>query len=114
VFQFNGAGTLTVRNFEAADFGKLVRSCGNCARQFRRDVVLENVTATAPGGELVGINSNFGDTARLSGVTVLGDPGRKTVPCQKFRGVTDGEPEKLDATADGVHCVFERTDIDFR
>ncbi|MER6413864.1 pectate lyase [Streptomyces humidus] len=113
VFQFNGAGTLTVRNFEVADFGKLVRSCGNCSKQFRRDVVLENVTATAPGGELVGINGNFGDTARLSGITVLGDPDREIVPCQKFRGVTGGEPEKLDATADGVNCVFGQADIRF-
>ncbi|MEU5634565.1 pectate lyase [Streptomyces rishiriensis] len=114
VFQFNGAGTLTVRNFQVADFGKLVRSCGDCAQQFRRDVVLENVTATAPGGELAGINADFGDTARLSGITVLGDPDRKIVPCQKFRGVTGGEPEKLDATADGVNCVFEPADITFR
>lgn len=113
VFQFNGAGTLTVRDFEVSDFGKLVRSCGNCGQQFRRDVVLENVTATAPGGELVGVNSNFGDTARLSGITVVGDPDREIVPCQKFEGVTDGEPTKLDATADGVTCVFDEADIRF-
>ncbi|CAM5520080.1 pectate lyase [Streptomyces aurantiogriseus] len=114
VFQFNGAGTLTVRDFEVSDFGKLVRSCGNCSEQVQRDVVLENITVTAPGDELVGINSNFGDTARLSGITIVGDPDREIVPCQKFEGVTDGEPEELDSEADGVNCVFQESDITFR
>jgi hypothetical protein len=114
VFQFNGAGTLTVRDFEVSDFGKLVRTCGNCSEQFQRDVVLENVTATAPGNELVGINSNFGDTARLSGITIVNDPEREIVPCQKFEGVTEGEPEELGSDADGVNCVFQESDITFR
>ncbi|MGW0336600.1 pectate lyase [Streptomyces sp. NPDC003011] len=114
VFQFNGAGTLTVRDFEVSDFGKLVRSCGNCGEQVQRDIVLENVTATAPGDELVGINSNFGDTARLSGITIVNDPDREIVPCQKFEGVTDGEPEQLGSDADGVNCVFEESDLTYR
>ncbi|WP_333737526.1 pectate lyase [Streptomyces sp. IBSBF 2806] len=113
VFRFDGAGTLTVRNFAVADFGELVRSCGDCGKRFRRDVVLENVTATAPARELVGINADFGDSARLRGITVLGDPDRKVVPCRKFRGGNDGEAEKPDATADGVNCVFEQADIRF-
>ncbi|WP_329406395.1 pectate lyase [Streptomyces sp. NBC_00704] len=54
VFRFDGAGTLTVRNFEAVGFGELVRSCGDCAKRFRRHVVLEDVTATALGGDLAG------------------------------------------------------------
>ncbi|MDQ0964133.1 hypothetical protein QFZ66_008011 [Streptomyces sp. B4I13] len=114
VFRFDGAGTLTVREFAVAGFGELVRSCGDCGAQFRRDVVLENVMATAPGRELVGVNGNFGDTARLSGVTVVGDPGRDIVPCQKFEGVTTGDPAKLDAGPDGVNCLFEESDVTFR
>ncbi|MDX5567639.1 pectate lyase [Streptomyces sp. ID05-04B] len=114
VFRFDGAGTLTVRDFAVAGFGELVRSCGDCGEQFRRDVVLENVTATAPGRELVGVNGNFGDTARLSGVTVVGDPGRDIVPCQKFEGVTGGDPAKADAGPDQVNCLFEESDVTFR
>ncbi|WP_242433256.1 pectate lyase [Streptomyces sp. Root264] len=114
VFRFDGAGTLTVRDFAVAGFGELVRSCGDCGEQFRRDVVLQDVTATAPGGELVGVNRNFGDTARLSGVTVVGDPGRDVVPCQRFEGVTSGEPAKLDAGPDGVTCLYEESDVAFR
>ncbi|MFG2577107.1 pectate lyase [Streptomyces sp. NPDC048481] len=59
VFRFDGAGTLTVRNFEAVGFGELVRSCGDCAKRFRRHVVLKDVTATAPGGDLAGIDAGL-------------------------------------------------------
>ncbi|MER6560832.1 pectate lyase [Streptomyces sp. NPDC001027] len=114
VFRFDGAGTLAVRDFTVAGFGELVRSCGDCAEQFRRDVVLEDVTAIAPGGELVGVNADFGDTARLSGVTVVGDPGRDIVPCQRFAGVTADGPAKLEAGPDGVNCLFEESDVTFR
>ncbi|WP_307837737.1 pectate lyase [Paractinoplanes rishiriensis] len=31
VFQHNGGGTLTVKNFEVSNVGKLYRSCGNCS-----------------------------------------------------------------------------------
>src|SRR4029079_3648461 len=48
VLQHNGNGTLTVRNFQASDFGKLYRSCGNCSTQYQRDVFFQNVTLTAP------------------------------------------------------------------
>lgn len=30
IIQFNGRGTIKVKNFYANDYGKLVRSCGNC------------------------------------------------------------------------------------
>ncbi|MET8943509.1 pectate lyase [Streptomyces sp. NPDC004542] len=111
VLQFNGAGTLTVRNFAVSDFGKLVRSCGNCSTQFQRNVVLDTVKVTGPGKDIVGINSNLGDTAKLSGITITGDPGGKIVPCQKFEGVTSGEPKELGSDADGKNCVFSEADI---
>ncbi|GAA4455719.1 pectate lyase [Phytohabitans houttuyneae] len=105
VFQDNrgAGGSVTIRDFEVEDFGKLYRSCGNCSTQARRDVVLSNVTATAPGGVLVGINVNFGDTARLSGITVNGgDIGL----CDLFEGNDSGdEPEKVGEGPDGVSCV---------
>ncbi len=50
VFQHNGAGTLTIKNFQVEDFGKLYRSCGNCRKgQYKRNVVVQNVTAHTPG-----------------------------------------------------------------
>jgi hypothetical protein len=51
VFQDNrgAGGSVTIRNFKVATFGKLYRSCGNCKLQAARTVRIENVTATAPG-----------------------------------------------------------------
>ncbi|MEU4877836.1 pectate lyase [Streptomyces sp. NPDC021608] len=114
VFRFDGAGTLTVRDFAVAGFGTLVRSCGDCAKRLPRHVVLDDVTATAPGGDLVALNAGLGDTARLSRVTVLGDSDRAIVPCRTFGGTGDGPAQKPDATADGVNCLFDRADIAFR
>ncbi|MEJ3749178.1 pectate lyase [Actinomycetes bacterium KLBMP 9797] len=105
VFQDNrgAGGSVTIRDFEVANFGKLYRSCGNCSTQARRDVVISNLRAAAPGDVLVGINVNFGDTARLSGVTITGgDIGL----CDLFEGNDTGdEPEKIGEGPNGTHCV---------
>jgi hypothetical protein len=91
VFQHNGPGSFIIRNFQATDIGKLYRSCGNCKTQFARHVEVSNVTVTAPLKDLVGINPNLGDTAKIDNVTVIGSSG-KTVICASFKGVTSGEP----------------------
>jgi hypothetical protein len=114
VFQHNGPGTFVIRNFQVSGFGKLYRSCGNCSRQHPRKVVLENVTATAPGKVLVGINSNYGDTAKLTGITIVGDPRRKISLCDRYRGVTSGEPTKIGSGADPVSCRFSPSEISYR
>lgn len=114
VFQHNGPGTMHIRNFQVEDFGKLYRSCGNCGTQHKRNVVISNVTATVPGKVLVGINTNYGDTARLSGITIVGDSSRKVVICEKYRGVTSGEPTKVGSGPDSTHCLYRTTDITYR
>ncbi len=114
VFQHNGPGTMYIRNFEVSNFGKLYRSCGNCSTQHKRNVVISNVTITAPGKSLAGINTNYGDTARFSGVTIVGDSSRKIVVCEKYRGVTSGEPTKIGSGADGVNCLYSSSDITYR
>jgi hypothetical protein len=104
VFQDNraGGGSVTIRNFEVENFGKLYRSCGNCSTQARRDVVLSNITAS-DGDVLVGININFGDTARLSGITVNGDIGI----CDLFEGNDSGdEPEKVGEGPNSTNCIL--------
>ena len=114
VFQHNGPGRMVIRNFQVEDFGKLYRSCGNCSKQYQRHVVIENVTATAPGKSLAGINSNYGDTARLSRVTIVGDSSRKIVPCERYKGVTSGEPTRIGSGPDGTHCLYAASDITYR
>ncbi|WP_372514310.1 pectate lyase [Streptomyces fragilis] len=106
VFQHNGAGTLVVKNFQVDDFGKLVRSCGNCSTQNARHVQLQNIWATAPGTSLVGINTNYGDTARISGVTIYEDRDRDMKICTKYKGTTSGEPSEIGSGADGTHCIY--------
>ena len=113
VFQHNGGGTLTVKNFQVADFGKLYRSCGNCSTQHKRAVVLQNVVATAPAKSLVGINSNFGDTATLSKITVVGDKDLDI--CVRFTGNNTGkEPTKSGTGPDGTFCKYTASDITFK
>jgi pectate lyase len=104
VFQHNGPGTFIIKDFQASDIGKLYRSCGNCSKQFARHVEVSNITVTAPLKTLVGINPNFGDTAKISNVTVAGGSS-KTVICALFQGVTSGEPKELSKVPDGKSCI---------
>jgi hypothetical protein len=91
VFQHNGPGTVTIQNFQATNFGTFYRSCGNCSTQQQRDVVIRNVTLTRPGSRIAGVNSNYGDTARFSGITIVNDPNRAMIVCQKYIGNNTGD-----------------------
>ncbi|KAJ4320631.1 hypothetical protein N0V94_003279 [Neodidymelliopsis sp. IMI 364377] len=89
VVQHNGCGTVNIINFYVNDYGKLYRSCGNCSKQCKRNVYIEGVTAVK-GGELAGINSNYGDTATIKNACY----DTKT-PCQMYNGCAGGcEPSK--------------------
>ncbi|KAI8157278.1 putative pectate lyase F [Colletotrichum sp. SAR 10_70] len=68
IVQHNGCGTVNIINFYANTYGKLYRSCGN----------------------IVGINSNYGDTATLKNVCT-----DAKVRCQMYNGCAGGcEPTK--------------------
>ena len=114
VFQHNGPGTMYIRNFQVDDFGKLYRSCGNCKTQYKRNVVVDNVIATAPGKALVGIDANYGDTAKLTRITIVGDSSRKIEPCQKYQGVTSGEPTKIGSGPDSANCLYTTANITYQ
>ena len=69
----NSADTVYIEGFYVENSGKLYRACGNCKSgyQNQRKVELKNVTAKdckIP----VGININYGDTAKFEGVTYFG------------------------------------------
>jgi hypothetical protein len=115
VFQHNGPGTLTIQNVQATNFGTFYRSCGNCSTQTQRNVVIRDVTLTRPGNRVAGINVNFGDTARFSGITIVNDPNRSMVICQKYIGNDDGdEPDEAGSGADGTNCLYSSSDITYR
>ncbi|MFF2326131.1 MULTISPECIES: pectate lyase [unclassified Streptomyces] len=114
VFQFNGAGTLTVTGFQVSDFGKLVRSCGNCSKQYKRTIVVSDVDVTAPGKALVGINTNYGDTATLSSIRIHGDSSKKIKPCVRYTGNNTGaEPTETGSGPDGTYCRYSTSDISY-
>ncbi|WP_308285833.1 pectate lyase [Actinoplanes hulinensis] len=120
VFQHNGGGTLTISGFTVSDFGKLYRSCGNCKTQYKRAVVVKNVAVTYPGSSLVGINSNYGDTATFSGITITGDSSKKISICVTYKGNNTGaEPTKLatykgSTGGDGTYCKFTTSNITYK
>ncbi|GAA1617198.1 pectate lyase [Actinoplanes couchii] len=105
VFQDNrgAGGSVTIRDFEVSNFGKLYRSCGNCSTQAARTVTIENIIATAPGGTLAGVNTNLGDKVTLDGITIVGDD---ISLCDRFEGNDTGdEPTKIGSGPDGTSCV---------
>ncbi|MFI5938193.1 pectate lyase [Actinoplanes sp. NPDC051494] len=108
VFQDNrtAGGSVTIRNFAVRDFGKLYRSCGNCDEQAARTVTIENVTATAPGKVLAGVNANLGDRVTLSDITITGSGAGDVHVCELFEGNDTGaEPVKIATEPDGTTCV---------
>ncbi|MCU7821419.1 pectate lyase [Kitasatospora sp. DSM 101779] len=114
VFQHNGPGTFVIKNFRVEDFGKLYRSCGNCKTQYPRHVVIDNVIATAPGKKIVGINANLGDTAAITRLTLVRDGSRKITVCQRYTGVTSGEPKEAGSGPDGANCRYTPGDVTYR
>ncbi|MFD8570979.1 pectate lyase [Streptomyces sp. NPDC059639] len=115
VFQFNGAGKLVVTKFQVSDFGKLVRSCGNCSTQYKnRNIIVNDVDVTAPGKSIVGINSNYGDTAALRNIRIHGDSSKKIKPCVRYNGNSTGaEPTEVGSGPDGTYCQYTASDLTY-
>ncbi|EKG18183.1 Pectate lyase catalytic [Macrophomina phaseolina MS6] len=97
VVQHNGRGTVTIKNYTVVNAGKLYRSCGDCTNNGGpRNVVVDNVRVNGMTSDLVGINSNYGDTA-----TISNSCGVSKKVCQEYKGVTkgNGDSEKVSTTA---------------
>ncbi|MEN8651941.1 pectate lyase [Streptomyces sp. 21So2-11] len=114
VFQFNGAGKLSINNFQVSDFGKLVRSCGNCSTQYKRTIAVNNVDLTAPGKSIVGVNTNYGDSATLRNIRIHGDSNKKMAVCERWTGNNTGaEPVKTGSGPDSTHCRYSASDVSY-
>ncbi|KAK7985130.1 pectate lyase-domain-containing protein [Apiospora saccharicola] len=101
VIQHNGLGTVSIDGFTAMDFGKLYRSCGNCKTMGLRNVNVKNVKAYN-GKVLVGINSNKGDVANISGTCAS---SVKKI-CVEFEGTTPGNEPKEIGSGPSDHCKY--------
>ncbi|KDQ16023.1 polysaccharide lyase family 3 protein [Botryobasidium botryosum FD-172 SS1] len=102
IVQHNGGGTVVIDSFCAQTFGKLYRSCGNCSTQYKRTSKISNIIASS-GSVLAGINSNYGDTSTLSGLSLT---SVKSV-CDTFTGNSSGaEPPKLTSNVANAYCKF--------
>ncbi|PNP79708.1 hypothetical protein FNYG_07054 [Fusarium nygamai] len=84
VVQFNGGGTVEISDFYVEEYGKLVRSCGNCK----------------DNGCVLCVNTNYGDTCTMS--NACQDSGKN---CDLFEGDSGGsEPSRLSSGPDGTSC----------
>uniref|UniRef100_L2FK51 Pectate lyase n=1 Tax=Colletotrichum fructicola (strain Nara gc5) TaxID=1213859 RepID=L2FK51_COLFN len=100
IVQFNGFGTVSISKFYANDYGKVVRSCGNCPRH----IIIDN-TIAVNGGVLCGINTNYGDTC-----VVTNSCQDDNKICDRYTGNNSGaEPPKIGSGPDGTYCKASGT-----
>uniref|UniRef100_A0A915D9J3 Probable pectate lyase F n=1 Tax=Ditylenchus dipsaci TaxID=166011 RepID=A0A915D9J3_9BILA len=111
-FQHNGGGSVTIKNFQCIDCGKVYRACGNCETPYKRTVTLSNVKVTNLGSTFVGINANYGDTATISKLIMVGS---KKPVCETFQGTTDNnkEPPK-DKVPNPKNCLNKPSDVTYQ
>jgi hypothetical protein len=95
VVQHNGGGSVKIESYCAQDFGRLYKSCSNCATQVKREVQISNVIA-GNGKLLAGVNSNYGDVATID--TATNSYTSLTSVCDTFRGTSSSSSEALRLT----------------
>lgn len=110
--QFNGFGTVSIKNFFASDYGKVAPSCGiysgNGNGKVRHFFALSGV-AVVGGGVLCGTNTNYGDTCTIADSCQSGGKD-----CDRYAGNADGdEPTKIGSGADGTYCIVSGFTADY-
>ncbi|WP_229068660.1 pectate lyase [Actinoplanes sp. DH11] len=111
-FQHNGNGTVSISGFYLSGSGKLYRGCGNCTSSYQRHVKIDNVLLNNID-MVAGINSNWGDTATITRVTLTSSSGATV--CGKYQGVAKGsEPKYLGEGWNDANCKVNRSDVTFK
>lgn len=117
VFQHNGLGS-TVQiygGFYGENIGKLYRSCGNCTTNTSsgaRKVVISNVKLNGVSAAVVGINTNYGDKATISGLSIKGWVKGSPKVCATYTGNNTGaEPTSLGEKWGTSNCVVTTSNI---
>ncbi|GIF08428.1 pectate lyase [Actinoplanes siamensis] len=110
-FQHNGNGTVSISGFYLSGSGKLYRACGNCSSSYQRNVKIDNVLLNDID-MVAGINSNWGDTATITRVTLSNSSS--AVVCGKYKGVPKGsEPSYLGEGWNDANCKVDKSDITY-
>ncbi|MEU4623638.1 pectate lyase [Actinoplanes sp. NPDC023801] len=111
-FQHNGNGTVSISGFYLSGAGKLYRGCGNCTTSHQRHVKIDNVLLNNID-MVAGINSNWGDTATITRVTLTSSSGATV--CGKYQGVAKGsEPKYLGEGWNDSNCKVSQSDITWK
>jgi hypothetical protein len=116
VFQHNAAnGTVTVNGgFVGSTLGKLARSCGDCSNNGHdKHIVINGVKLTNVTSSVVGVNSNFGDTAQLRNVQIKSYTSGKPKVCVTYKGVTDhdGDSTSIGEEWNTTSCDVSHSDV---
>ncbi|KUL41415.1 pectate lyase [Actinoplanes awajinensis] len=111
-FQHNGNGTVSISGFYLSGSGKLYRGCGNCTNSYQRNVKIDNVLLNDID-MVAGINSNWGDVATITRVTISNSSS--VVVCGKYKGVAKGsEPTYLGEGWNDTNCKVTQSDITYK
>jgi pectate lyase len=114
VFQHNGKGsTINIANFKTTgSIGKLYRSCGNCeSNGGPRKVTINNVQIEK-ASEVVGVNGNYGDIARIRALKIKGYKAGSPSVCVVYKGVQKGSSSsKVGEQWNTTPCNVSRSDV---
>jgi hypothetical protein len=111
-FQHNGNGTVNISGFYLSGSGKLYRGCGNCTNSYQRNVVIDNVLLNDID-MVAGINTNWGDIATITRVTITNASGATV--CGQYKGVAKGsEPTYLGEGWNNANCKVQESDVTFK
>lgn len=112
-FQFNGRGELHISKFYVQSAGKLARTCGDCTNNGGPRKIVINDVITRDVSTIVGINTNFGDTAIIRNLTLNNSGTSKTKICQVYKGVVkgSGSSSALGVEFDTANCDVRPVDV---
>jgi pectate lyase len=111
-FQHNGNGTVSISGFYLSGSGKLYRGCGNCTNSYQRNVKIDNVLLNDID-MVAGINTNWGDTATITRVTITNSSS--AVVCGQYKGVPKGsEPTYLGEGWNNANCKVTQSDVTYK
>lgn len=96
--------------------GKLWRSCGNCSYNGGpRYLDLNGVSIEGKIGSVAGVNSNYGDKAKIRNLRIQGYKSGSPKVCENFKGidkkVTSGDAPKLGESWNTDYCNVSKSDV---